>query len=94
MKDIAFYKQQMLPVLHRFDVQHAAIFGSVAKGLSGEGSDIDVLITPGENFTIFKMIQLEEEIAEILNCKVDLVEFNALKPSIKQEVLATAITIL
>ncbi|MBC7398966.1 MAG: nucleotidyltransferase domain-containing protein [Mucilaginibacter sp.] len=75
-------------------VKHAAIFGSVAKGDTHPNSDIDLLIEPDKDFTIFKMLILEEEIAALLKCKVDLVEYSALKPSIKDEVMRSAITIL
>ena len=75
-------------------IKHAAIFGSFAKGTSTNESDLDLLIEPAERFTLFKMITLEQEISEALNRKVDLVEYTALKPSIREEVLRTAVTIL
>ncbi len=94
MQQLQQYQQVILPVLKRHLVKHAAIFGSVAKGNTTSNSDIDLLIEPAKDFTIFKMLLLEEEISELLKCKVDLVEYSALKPSIKDEVLRSAITIL
>ncbi len=94
MQQLQQYQQLILPVLKRHLVKHAAIFGSVAKGNTNANSDIDLLIEPAKDFTIFKMLRLEEEISELLKCKVDLVEYSALKPSIKDEVLRSAITIL
>lgn len=88
------YQELILPVLKRHLVKHAAIFGSVAKQNTNSNSDLDLLIEPSKGFTLFKMIRLEEEISELLKCKVDLVEYSALKPSIKEEVLRSAITIL
>jgi predicted nucleotidyltransferase len=40
------------------------------------------------------MLKLEEEISELIKRKVDLVEYSALKPSIRKEVLLSSITIL
>jgi uncharacterized protein len=40
------------------------------------------------------MLKLEEELSELINRKVDLVEYSALKSSIGNEVLLSAITIL
>ncbi len=94
MQNLQQYQQIILPVLKRHMVKHAAIFGSVAKGKTTADSDIDLLIEPAKDFTIFKMLLLEQEIATLLNCKVDLIEYSALKPSIKDEVLRSAITIL
>jgi len=94
MQEIEKYKQLVLPVLKRYFIKRAAIFGSMAKGNVNADSDVDLLIEPEEGFTIFKMLKLEEEISELIKRKVDLVEYSALKPSIKKEVLVSAITIL
>ena len=94
MQEIEKYKQLVLPVLKRYFIKRAAIFGSMAKGSMNADSDVDLLIEPEEGFTIFKMLKLEEEISELIKRKVDLVEYSALKPSIKKEVLVSAITIL
>lgn len=94
MSDVQKYQQLIVPVLKRNMINAAAIFGSVAKGHAQTSSDIDILIDPSENFTLFNFLQLEEELSSLLNRKVDLVEYSALKPSIKKEVLESAITIL
>ncbi len=94
MTQLQQLKQLIVPILNRYMVKHAAIFGSVAKGSANAQSDLDLLIEPERNFTLFKMLALEEEIACVLNRKVDIVEYGALKPSIKDEVLRTAVTIL
>ena len=94
MQNIEQYKKLILPVLNRYLIKRAAIFGSFAKGTMNINSDMDLLIEPEHDFTIFKMLRLEEEISNVLNRKVDLVEYSALKPSIRTEVLASAIPIL
>ncbi|HTD39481.1 MAG TPA: nucleotidyltransferase family protein [Mucilaginibacter sp.] len=94
MQQLEQYQQLILPVLKRYFIKRAAIFGSFSKGNATPTSDIDLLIEPGEKFTLFKMLQLEQEISELISRKVDLVEYSSLKPSIKDEVLLSAITIL
>jgi predicted nucleotidyltransferase len=94
MAEIEKYKQLLLPVLKRYFIKRAAIFGSIAKGNHHEDSDIDLLIEGDAAFTIFKLLSLEEEISQLVNRKVDLVEYRAIKPSIRQEVLQSAIAIL
>jgi len=94
MEQLAQYKQLILPVLKRYFIKRAAIFGSFAKGDENVASDIDMLIEPGKGFTMFKMLSLEEEISDLIKRKVDLVEYSALKPSIRKEVLLSAINIL
>ena len=94
MEELEKYRQLILPLLKRYFIKRAAIFGSVAKGNTNDKSDVDFLIEPGKRFTIFKMLKLEEEISELLHRKVDLVEYSAIKPSNRDEVLLSAITIL
>lgn len=94
MQRVQEYKQLILPILNRHMVKHAAIFGSIAKGTANINSDLDILIEPAANFTLFNMLSLEQEIAAAIKCKVDVVEYNAIKLSIKEEVLRSAITIL
>ncbi|MDB5151706.1 MAG: Nucleotidyltransferase domain protein [Mucilaginibacter sp.] len=94
MQQLEQYQQLILPVLKRYFIKRAAIFGSFAKGNITANSDMDLLIEPEKDFTIFKMLQLEQEISELIKRKVDLVEYSAIKPSIKEEVLLSAITIL
>jgi predicted nucleotidyltransferase len=94
MSELEQYQNAIIPVLKRHLIKRAAIFGSFAKGNNNENSDIDLLIEPGKGFTFFSLLNLEEEIAQLLNRKVDLVEYSAIKPSIKEEVLLSAITIL
>ncbi len=94
MQQLEQYQQIILPVLKRYFIKHAAIFGSFAKGNTNINSDVDLLIEPEKDFTIFKMLKLEEEFSELIKRKVDLVEYSALKPSIRKEVLLSAITIL
>ncbi len=94
MQQLQTYQQLILPVLKRFNIKRAAIFGSFAKGAEHAGSDIDLLIEPSKSFTLFNMLQLEAEISKLTNRKTDIVEFAALKNSIKTEVLQSAITIL
>jgi predicted nucleotidyltransferase len=94
MRQLEEYQQLILPVLKRHFIKRAAIFGSFAKNTTTSESDIDLLIEPEKNFTIFKMLLLEQEISELLKRKVDLVEYSALKPSIRKEVMQSAITIL
>jgi predicted nucleotidyltransferase len=94
MSQIEQYQQIIVPVLKKYMIKRAAIFGSFAKNESHANSDLDILIEPGRGFTIFKFLELEEEIATLINRKVDLVEFSAIKTSIRKEVLATAIAML
>lgn len=94
MQQVEEYRQMILPVLKRYLIKRAAIFGSFAKNEASKDSDIDLLIETDKNFTLLKMIQLEDEISKLTNRKVDIVEYSAIKPSIRNEVLQSSVTIL
>ncbi|WP_299289923.1 nucleotidyltransferase domain-containing protein [uncultured Mucilaginibacter sp.] len=94
MQQLEHYQQIIVPVLKKFNIKRASIFGSIAKGLETNTSDLDLLIEPEAGFTLFTLIALENEITHLTKRKIDIVEFGALKPSIKTEVLQSAIAIL
>lgn len=94
MKELEQYQKLILPVLERYLIKRAAFFGSFAKGTNTSQSDVDLLIEPSKGFTLFEFLKLEEEISVLTKRKVDLVEYSALKPSIKEEVLSSSIPIL
>jgi predicted nucleotidyltransferase len=94
MRDFDQYKEQITIVLKQYKIRHASLFGSFSKGTQTVNSDIDMLIEPGDSFTLFDMVKLEDELKVLTNRKIDLVEFSALKSTIKNEVLASSIVIL
>ena len=64
--------EQVAAILARFDVTNARIFGSVARGEDDEASDLDILVEPGDDATLFDLARLEREISTVLGCKVDV----------------------
>lgn len=75
-------------------VQHAAVFGSVARGDDTEQSDVDVLVElqPENPIGIFKFVNLQREISELLGCRVDLVERAGLHPRMKARIESEAVS--
>jgi|SRR3990167_9542106 len=67
------------------------VFGSVSRGDNLESSDIDLLVEFSRPIGLFKFIELEDYLSELLGKKVDLVTKNALKPAIKDDVLREVI---
>ncbi|MDR1441222.1 MAG: nucleotidyltransferase domain-containing protein, partial [Bifidobacteriaceae bacterium] len=56
-----------------------AVFGSVARGESREGSDVDLLVQPPEGAVIGDLLELKRVFEEILGRRVDVVTHGALK---------------
>jgi uncharacterized protein len=72
-------------LLSKYHLKSIGLFGSVTRDDFREGSDIDILIDyetpPGIEF-----IDLADELESILNCRVDLVSRNGIKPKYFQEI--------
>lgn len=64
-------------------VARVDLFGSVARGEGGIGSDVDLLVEflPGSNTGLFEMGALKEDLEERLGCRVDLVSRRAVERS-------------
>ena len=87
-------KELIIGVLKKYPIKKAAIFGSFARNEANSDSDIDLLIESNQPITIFDVLRLEKELGEITSRKIDIVEFSAIKSSIRANVLKDAITIL
>ncbi len=92
--DIKKVSRTIIPILRRYGVKRAGIFGSVARGESISGSDLDLLIQVGKSTTFIKLLRLKIELEDLLKAHVDLVEYSMLKPERRDEVLSEEVKIL
>ena len=58
----------------------AALFGSVARGEDTAVSDIDFLVDFEAGSSLFDLLHLQDELAALLGCPVDVVSLGGLKP--------------
>jgi predicted nucleotidyltransferase len=88
-------KKEIIPVLKRYRIKKAGVFGSVAKGLEREDSDIDILVEFGvSNTSLLDFIRIKLELEAALKRKVDLVEYSAIKPILRNKILAEEVSVL
>lgn len=82
-KELLLKIQELQPELKkRFSVRSIGLFGSTAKGLSNEQSDVDILVELDEP-TFDHYMELKFLLEEALGRDVDLVLKDTLKPRIK-----------
>lgn len=74
-------------------VVNPCIFGSVARGEDGEGSDIDLLVDALPGITLFELGGLQYRLEEVLGVRVDLVTSAELPRFFRDRVLAEAVTL-
>ncbi len=77
----------------KYKVKEIGIFGSYVRGEELKGSDIDILVEFKEPIGLFKFLDLEEYLENLLDKKVDLVSKKALKPQIGKQILKEVIYI-
>jgi predicted nucleotidyltransferase len=95
MKTLEEIKQTLRetkPLLQeQYRVTELGIFGSYARGEQTETSDVDVLIDYDQAPTLFKLVELRDYLAEVIEMKVDVVTKNGLKPRIRERVLSEVV---
>ena len=83
---------QLADLCRRYQVRELSVFGSAARGDMRPDSDIDLLVEflPDAYVSLIEHAGLMLDLAKLLGRKVDLVSKKALKPLIRESVLADA----
>ena len=92
--EIEKIKLKVIPVLKKHGVKKASMFGSFMRGEEKENSDVDILVEIKRNISLLDFIGLKQEVEEALKRKVDLVEYNTIKPFLRERILANNIKII
>jgi predicted nucleotidyltransferase len=77
-------------VVLRHRACNARIFGSVLHNEDQEGSDLDILIDPTPETTMFDIGAIRHELLQLLGVPVDVLTPNALPDSFRAKVIAEA----
>ena len=86
-------KKLAIPVLKRYGIKKAAVFGSFARGDAKENSDIDLLVKYKEGTSLFDVVRLQNDLETVLGRKVDLVSYDFIDKYIKERVLKESISL-
>jgi len=92
-QDVIAVLQKNADALRARGIRHAALFGSVARGEARPDSDIDIMIelAPDASLDIFAYVELKDFVAGLFPGPVDVVNKDALKPSVKPPATADSI---
>lgn len=75
------------PILQKHDIKKAALFGSIVRGRATDTSDIDMLIDAPKTMSLFDLAGLNADLEDALERRVDLVEYDAIRPILKDAIL-------
>ena len=77
----------------KYKIREIKVFGSYAKNKQKKSSDIDILVDFYEVPDLFKFIEIEEYLENLLGVKVDLVRKPVLRAELKDKILSEAVEI-
>ncbi|MBA3249097.1 MAG: nucleotidyltransferase family protein [Geodermatophilaceae bacterium] len=72
------HRVEIVALVHRHEGRGIAVFGSVARGEDGPDSDIDFLVELAQGSSLFDLMRLEDDLTELLGCRIDVVSVGAL----------------
>ncbi len=78
-------------VVHAHRATNPRVFGSVVRGEDTDVSDIDLLVDPTAETTLFDIGAMRHELLALLGVPVDVVTPNALPMEFRDRVLAEAV---
>lgn len=67
-------RELMRPLIARYGLQGASLFGSYARGEAGPDSDIDILIDGGPSFKALDVYAFGEDVRQLTGKDVDVFE--------------------
>jgi uncharacterized protein len=83
-------RNELIALADQYKAENLRVFGSVARGEAGEGSDVDFLVTFRPGASLFDLMNLRTKAETLLGEKVDVVSDGGLHHLIRERVLSEA----
>lgn len=87
------HAREVRDLIDQAEGSNVRVFGSVATGAERAGSDIDLLFDMGAPMGLMELGTLERRLSVLLGAPVDLIPAAALRPDLRDRVLAAAVTL-
>jgi hypothetical protein len=89
----SLYRNEILNIARKNNVEDVKIFGSTANGYSSENSDIDFLIKLKPEASGWDIGGFYSDVSELLGRKIDVVTEKSLHPYLKKIILSEAVNL-
>ncbi len=93
MAKLEHIKKKVGPILKKYGIKKAGVFGSAARG-EPETNDVDLLVKIDRKISLLDFVGIQQELEDVLDMKVDLVEYDSLKPALKKDILKEEVPII
>lgn len=87
------HRNEVLEIIAAYSVTNPRVFGSVARGMDTEESDLDILVDKSERTTYFELFDLTHRIEMVLGANVEMFLFSELKPHVRDRVMREAVAL-
>ncbi len=84
------HRQRILSLAAARGASRLRVFGSVAKGIDRDGSDLDLLVDLPPGTSLLTVVGLQQELSDVLGTAVDLCTERELHPDLASRILAEA----
>jgi predicted nucleotidyltransferase len=90
---LAAHRKQIREIVSAHHASNARVFGSAAVGTDTETSDLDILIDPKPEMTLFDIGAIRYKLKQLLGVPVDVLTPGALPEKFRQLVIEAALPI-
>ncbi|OGX06665.1 MAG: hypothetical protein A3G87_00060 [Omnitrophica bacterium RIFCSPLOWO2_12_FULL_50_11] len=84
-------REDILWIVTKHRARNVRVFGSMARGEAGPGSDVDFLVEMDPGHSLLDRIALMLDLEQLLERRVDVATERVLRPGIRQRVLKEAL---
>jgi len=87
---LELHREAIREIVARHNATNPRVFGSVLHGDDHEGSDLDLLIDPTPQTTLFDIARIQKYLQALLGVEVDVLTPRALPQGFRDEVIQEA----
>jgi len=91
--DIQTAKDQIIPIIKKYHISRASLFGSIITGTMHADSDIDILVELPQGSSLMDRARVKIALEEQFGRKVDVLNFHGIKDHAKQSILSSQVAI-
>ena len=86
-------REEIERIAARWGARKLRVFGSIARGDAGQTSDVDILVEFEPDRSLLDHGGLLMDLQEALDCRVDVVDEEGMRPRFRERVMKEAVTL-
>lgn len=93
MTDVQQHRSEILRLAEKHGARNVRLFGSIVRDQADPTSDLDVLVEFEDDRSLVDHVALKQALEDLLGCRVDVVEDQALHHALRDRVLSQAVSL-